>query len=105
MSRLEDELRSALRREDPGEEFTRRVLASAHAEAGRRAAPRMARWLAAAAACALLAAGGLEYRAYERSRAEGQAAKQQLMIAMRIAGSKLRMAQQKVIDIEQRQRP
>ncbi len=105
MSRLEDELRIALRRENPGEEFTRRVLAAAHVEASRRSAPWISRWLAAAAACALLAAGGLEYRAYERSRAEGQAAKQQLMIAMRIAGSKLRVAQQKVIGIEQRQRP
>jgi hypothetical protein len=106
MSRLEDELRNALRREDPGPQFTRKVLARVAAEPPRRAwwralascfhAPRL-RWAAAGAmAGALLIFSGLEYRREQRIRAEGEAAKQQLVLAMRIAGSKLHMAQAKV---------
>jgi len=52
---------------------------------------------AAVAACALLTAGALEYRRYE-----GRKAKQELLLALEIAGSKLNVAQQKIFDLNRR---
>lgn len=107
MSRFEDSLREAMRREDPGEEFTRRVLAALPPE---RKAPGWRERLAAAfrlpsmrlaAATALIlltVAGGISYRGAQE-RARGEAAKEQLMLAMRIAGTKLHAAQVKVLEI------
>lgn len=108
MNRFEDMLRDALQREDPGGEFTRRVLAAAHREERRSWRERLAgafrlpalRW-ATAALAVLLTLGGVEYRREQRVRAEGEAAKQQLMLAMRIAGAKLHVAQTKVLEINQ----
>lgn len=106
MSRLEEELRKAMKREDPGPEFTRKVLGRVAAAPPQRSwwealtaglrAPRL-RWATAGVmAGALLISGGLEYRREQRVRTEGEAAKEQLVLAMRIAGSKLHVAQQKV---------
>ena len=78
MSDFEQDLRSALRREEPSPGFAARVVAGT----GARAAPRRAGWLTAAiAACLLLSVGGFEYRQYR-----GQKAKQQLLLALEIAG-------------------
>jgi len=95
MASLEDELRSALRRREPSPDFTERVLARVAAAPVRRASqpwrqPRF-RWVAAIAAALLLAVGGLEYRHYQ-----GERAKDQVLLAVRIAGSKLNKAQKKV---------
>ncbi len=105
MSRLEDALRESLRREDPGPEFTRRVLARAAESASRRSwwqraadvfGPGMVRWAAACAVtCSLLVVGSLEYREHQR-RVEGEQAKQKLILALRVAGTKLHMVQAKV---------
>jgi hypothetical protein len=94
---LEDELKLALRRQEPSPDFTERVLARVAAPA--RRAPRtfqpwqqpMIRWVAPVAAALLLAAGGTEYRHYR-----GERAKAQVLLAVRIAGSKLSKAQRKV---------
>ena len=101
MSRLEDELRTALRREQPSAGFAERVLA-------RAAEPRRSfwdwfrlptfRWAMAGALALIMVAAGLEYR-HEQERARGEAAKQQLMLALRITGSKLKLAQQRVQQI------
>jgi hypothetical protein len=110
MDRFDDALRGALRREDPGEEFTRRVLAAVAKQpvkAGWRerlaAAFRMPalRLATASALAVVLIAGGVEVRREARIRAEGQAAKQQLMLAMRIAGAKLHAAQSKVLEMSE----
>jgi hypothetical protein len=95
MASLEDDLKSALTRREPAPDFTDRVLARVAAAAPRRAPqpwqqPRF-RWLAAVAAALLLTAGGLEYRQYQ-----GERAKDQVLLAMRIAGGKLNKAQRKV---------
>jgi hypothetical protein len=109
MSRLDDELRNAFRREDPGEDFTNRVLERAAAQPATRGwrtrlaaafSPSGNRWAAAAlAASLLLGVGGIELRRQQQRRAEAEAAKAQLMTALRIAGSKLRLAQEKVLQV------
>jgi hypothetical protein len=88
---LEDQLRSALKREDPSPDFAERVLARVSAAPVRRVPRPWIRWLAAVAAALLLAAGSLEYRHYR-----GERAKDQVLLAVRIAGGKLAKAQKKV---------
>ena len=91
MASLDDELRSALRRREPSADFTERVLARVAAGPPRRASQPWVRWVAAMAATLVLTAGALEYRHYE-----GERAKEQVLMAVRIAGSKLSKAQKKV---------
>lgn len=102
MNRLEDELRMALGREEPPPGFAERVLARA-AEPKRGAWDAALAWFRApasrwalAAACCLLLFAGLEARRQHELRARGEAAKQQVMVALRIAGEKLQLAQAKV---------
>lgn len=106
MNDLERQLKDALRRCDPPPNFTNRVLARVTAEqevtkiSRRVSSWRWARlrWAAAFAAIALSAAGITGYRTHERrvEEAEALAAKKQVMIALRITGSKLRIAKQKI---------
>ncbi|MFN8002176.1 MAG: hypothetical protein U0X75_14305 [Acidobacteriota bacterium] len=142
MSRMEEELKQALRREDPGPDFADRVLAriaalpAAAPEAALETVPQKADWwqklllffqalgqsfgqslsltpqlklaMAGALACAVLvsAVGIQRYRAHERAlaeAAEGQKAKEQVMLAMRIASAKLNVAQKKVRETSDRQ--
>jgi hypothetical protein len=91
MASFEDELKAALRRREPSPDFTARVLARVSAQPVRRATQPWVRWVAGVAAALLLAAGGLEYRHYR-----GERAKDQVLFAVRIAGSKLNKAQKKV---------
>ena len=101
MSRLDDELRNALRREEPSPGFAGRVLAGVAAAERRRRwwmLPHM-RWAAAAAAVVVLA-GGVEVERERRVRAEGEYAKQQVMLALRITGSKLRFVKEKIHAID-----
>ena len=88
---LEDELRSALRRREPSPDFTDRVLARVAAAPAPHAARPWVRWVAALAASVLLAAGAVEYRHYQ-----GERAKSQVLLAVRIAGGTLHKAQRKV---------
>jgi hypothetical protein len=107
----EDDLRKALRREDPGPAFTQRVMArinqqqEAKAKAAQREPKRFAwlRWLAvrpawsaAAAALVLLIGIGLGYWQYERVQeekrqeaAKAKEAERQVMLALRITNAKL----------------
>ncbi len=143
MSRMEEELKQALRREDPGPDFADRVLAriaalpaAAAPEAAPETVPQKADWwqklllffqalgqsfgqslsltpqlklaMAGALACAVLVSvvGIQRYRAHERAlaeAAEGQKAKEQVMLAMRIASAKLNVAQKKVRETSDRQ--
>jgi hypothetical protein len=57
------------------------------------------RWGAVATVTVCLVIGSIYYRNLQRQRAEGEAAKQQLMLALRIAGSKLQLAKEKVNEI------
>ncbi len=106
-NRLDEALRQALRREDPGPEFTARVLARAAAEREKRRwweafGVRPMKWAAAGALATLLVVGGtLEHYREQRVQAEGQAAKEKLMLALRIAGGKLNLARQKVQELNE----
>jgi hypothetical protein len=109
---LEDELKKALRRQQAPEGFTDQVLArAAQQSSARQRAPHesgwailarpLFRWPALAAISVSLVAGSLHYRQIQVDkarieRAQGEAAKQRLMLALRIAGSKLQMAKTKV---------
>ncbi|MBX5494206.1 MAG: hypothetical protein IRZ15_02630 [Bryobacteraceae bacterium] len=92
---FENELRLALQRHEPPEGFAERVL-------DRISRPKRAshtfpgRWMVAAVAaalCILIAAGA--YKAH-RERVRGEAARDQLMLAMQITGAKVRVVQEKV---------
>jgi hypothetical protein len=132
MNRLADEfdnqLKHALRRQDPPMGFAERVIAQSQkaTTAAHHGAPKPQRffffpgpafggyllWVrsaAAAAISAVLIAGGIHYRTLQvekagrekaqRERIEGEAAKQRLILALRIAGSKLQVAREKVQQI------
>jgi len=105
---LEDALRNALRREDAPEGFALQVLARAQQQSATQAhrtswlsvfSQPLVRWAAVAALTICLVVGSILNRNLQRQRAEGEAAKQQLMLALRIAGSKLQLAKEKVNEI------
>jgi hypothetical protein len=105
----EGALRNALRREDAPEGFALKVLARAQQQDAAHEAYRtswlsmfsqpLVRWAAVAAVTVCLVVGSIYYRNLQRQRAEGEVAKQQLMLALRIAGSKLQLAKEKVNEI------
>ena len=95
MQSFEDELRSALRRKEPSPDFADRVLARVPTGLPRRPlGPARRPWaagVAALAASVLLASGAVGYRYYQ-----GERAKSQVLLAVRIAAAKLNKAQKKV---------
>jgi hypothetical protein len=121
MKNLDDELKHALRREEPADGFVERVMARVEDARQQPLAPRpvgsgfsriappkggahvgsVARWLAAAAVVLAMGGAGIQYRAaqIERARAEqaaGEAAGQRVMLALQIAGSKLHLVQSRI---------
>ncbi|MBO0856906.1 MAG: hypothetical protein J2P21_00320 [Chloracidobacterium sp.] len=115
MNHFDDELKRALRREEPSPDFTDRVMRRL-AELQKRGKPmEKAEWLgrlteffrptqmkwamAGAMAVLMVIAGlGVLYRRENERRrlaeiAEGERAKEQVMLAMRIASAKLNVAQ------------
>ncbi len=112
MSRLDDELKRALRRAEAPPGFADHVLARVVRENRTRQAAisgwrqfftrPILRLATAAALSTALVAGGAYYRHAQMEkaqRAEGEAAKQQLMLALRIASTKLHLARSKVNDV------
>lgn len=102
---LERALKRALRREDPPEGFDLRVIAKLRErELAHPSRPRIFSWMRtpvfrfAASAALLLAifSGVVEYQRIERRREAGEAARRELLLALRITGSKLQYAQDKV---------
>jgi hypothetical protein len=110
MTDFEQELKRALRRCDPPEGFADRVLARVvAAQTQPTSRPQFSRWhwpvlrwVAVAAMLAIIGAAVLGYAGHERrvEEANGQAAKQQVMLALRITGSKLRVAQKRLKSVE-----
>jgi hypothetical protein len=115
MTNFDDELKSALRRQEPPQGFAERVLARATEQGSRQNKPAwrdswlkifaqplrtpLLRWAAVAAVSAALVLGGVHYRNVQRERAQGEAAKERLLLALRIAGNKLQLARTRVDQI------
>jgi len=100
MKRLEDELKNALRRQEPPEGFANRTLLKISESRPRTRFSLFhgcgLRWAFAGIVLLLLAAGaGAYYQAREEQR-RGKEAKEQLMLALRIAGGKLQIVQARV---------
>ena len=108
MSYLEEDLKRALRREEPPADFADRVLARLN-----RPAPEPSWWerfsvlmrpprLQWVALClivsVILPVATMQYHKEQQYRAEGERAKAQLLFAVRMAGSKLHQAQRKVLE-------
>jgi hypothetical protein len=105
----EDDLRSALERKDPGEGFTRRVMARID-QAGEKVSPagRLRTWflqlwwpLRVRTAVAAVLVAGLAFGAWlgvahYRQLREGEMAKQQAVLALRIATAKFNHVLQRV---------
>lgn len=108
-NQIEELLKNALRRQDAPPDFTEQVLARIgehnsipqvrHATWWGIFTQPLVRWSAITVTAVSLVIGGIHYRNLRRERAKGEAAKQQLMLALRIAGSKLQLAKAKVNEI------
>jgi hypothetical protein len=102
---LDEALKQALRRQEAPGDFTQRVMARVAAQKSVQRPARdswmslftqpIMRWAALAAVAAAMILGVHLYN-LRRERAEGEAAKQRLMLALRVAGSKLQLAKAKV---------
>jgi hypothetical protein len=99
---LEKPLRSALRPEDPGEQFTRNVMAAIAQQDSSRsrattARPRATlRWASAALVISLVVVVITTHHRQER----GLEARRQLLQALQLTGEKLDVAYQAVKDVE-----
>ena len=113
MKDLENELRSALKHKEPPANLAEDVLARIAREPAPRTGWRNAlasiwsvphlRWVAAGAlACLLFGAGVVHLHRVEHERAQAEAARAQLMQALRIASSKLNGTWKKVQEPQQR---
>ena len=112
MNPLEQALKNALHREAAPENLVAKVLAHASQPSDQpKVQPNqwfsflsqpLIRWSAFATVAICLVVGGVHYREVQRERAKGEAAKQQLMLALRIAGSKLQLAKERVHEINTR---
>jgi negative regulator of sigma E activity len=113
MSRLDDELRDelrqALRREEPPVGFEARLLARLSSEPKRET--RLSRWfrfpelrfpmptrLAFTAVLCLMVVAGVQYEREKHERIEGEAAKVKLMQALRVTGTQLQAVREKVME-------
>jgi hypothetical protein len=108
MDPMEGRLKRALRREQPSGDFTACVLARVEQEKHRRpwwrgwfAAPGL-RWATAFVLCVLIGSGVIYQHEQARRRAEGEAAREQVMLALRIAGTKVKLAQDRVQQMSER---
>ena len=93
---IEDELRAALRREDPRPGFAQRVVARAQSRPARN--PGMLRMLWAAGIAAMLVIGVTSVSQYRE--VQGERAAREAVTALRIAADKLNMTRDKVLKLE-----
>jgi hypothetical protein len=98
---LEDQLRAALRRQEPPDGFAERVLARLPDKPVRRPAAfaGIGPWLAMAAVLVLVFAGALSWRSERERRqmAAAQQAKQELIYALELTTSELQETRVKLL--------
>lgn len=107
MTPFEEQLKQALARREPSPDFAARVVAIAANGRKLSATARLQLWFhgtrtwrwAPAMAALLVMSGGAVYEQHQRA-ARGEAAKEKLLIAMRIAGSEMHRAQHRIFDVE-----
>lgn len=110
MNDIDKQLKNALRRCDPSPGFADRVLSRVEMDneqvVGPLHRPRwrwpILRWAAIPALAGVLAFG-FRYQMYQhhkKEEAEARVARQQFLLALRITGNKLRLAKQKVREVE-----
>ena len=107
MSRFDDAMKEALSRREPPAGFTERVLARAAEQEARSSpferflelfrGPRL-RWAGALAAVVLIVAGA-QYHSVRQQRIQGERAKEQVLLALRITADQLHFTRQKVLEI------
>ena len=109
MDRFDDELRDAMRREPAPDWFVDGVMRKLRAGPEPRRAwlarvfsGSWVRW-AALTATLVVVFGGVRLEQTRRERAAGEQAKAQLMLALQVTGSKLHVAQQRVMDFGARE--
>ncbi|HEX6805718.1 MAG TPA: hypothetical protein VF133_18700 [Terriglobales bacterium] len=100
MDPIEEQLRNALRREDPTPGFAGRVRARITAQEEKRSSQRWfwfpkLQWALAILLC-IGVVSGILYRREQKERARGEVAKQQVYVALRLAGAKMQLAESKV---------
>ena len=98
---IEQDLHHALRRKPAPPDLADRVLARVSQSPAPTAAvpPRavpVRRWLAAAAAFALVATGATRYYASQQTAAEAERARQEIGIALQITSEKLALVQSRI---------
>jgi hypothetical protein len=113
MTPFEEHLKQAMARREPAADFTQRLLEQVQreerqrAESGSRAWFRKLRtsfevlrvWRLAGVAAALLAISGSAMYEHQRT-VRGEAAKEKLLTAVRIAGVKLHQVHRQVLEVE-----
>ena len=99
MNQFERDLRESLRRREPPADFAAKVLARTRDTEVRSVFSW--RWLAIAALVVLMVGGTLFIQEQQR-QVENEKTKQQLMVAMRITGSKIKEVQDRLNAIQER---
>jgi type VI protein secretion system component VasF len=104
MNNFEDDLRQALRRKAPPEGFSERVLERAGSHPVRSPQLKRGSWFpiprwAVAAALVLCVVGGFELHRQRQHRVEGELAKQQVILALKITAEELQFAQKKIEEL------
>ena len=100
MTPFEEDLKKALAKCEPPDGFTERLAERIASLPARKASPMSWRWAAVAAAAAILFGGVAREHQHHM---EGEAAKEKLLVAMRITSSKLQQAQQQIEEVERKQ--
>jgi len=100
MTPFEEDLKRALAKCEPPDGFTERLAERIASLPPPKAAPIYWRWAAIAAAVAILFGG---VASEHQHNVEGEAAKEKLLVAMRITSSKLQQAQQQIEEVERKQ--
>ncbi len=106
-SRFVQSLRRALRRHNPNDDFASRLMTRIAQRTQTKPTvrswwplPRLG-WVTAGVMCMSIVIGAAKYE-QQRQRAKGEAARQQVFVALRIAGAKIQLAQSRVQQLSQR---